>query len=120
MDIVFIRDLKLSARIGVWEWEQQIKQNLVIDLDLGTDIRKAGKSDELADAINYKNVALRVSDYVSSNNHRLIEAVAENIATIILSEFDVIWCKVKVTKPRAVEKSKSVGVIITREKEAAV
>ena len=114
MDIVFIEGLKISATIGVWEWERRIKQNLIIDLELGTDIHKAADSDELDDAISYKDVSLRVIEYVSSSEHKLIETVAENISQIILSEFPIKWCRVKVSKPRAVEKGRNVGIVIER------
>lgn len=116
MDIVFIESLKISTTIGVWEWERRIKQNLVVDLELGTDIREAALTDEIGSAVSYKDVALRVVDYVSNSEHRLIETVAQNISDIILSEFPVQWCRVKVSKPRAVERARNVGIVIERGK----
>lgn len=116
MDIVFIESLKISATVGVWEWERRIKQNLIIDLELGADIREAALTDEIGSTVSYKDVALRVVDYVSNSEHRLIETVAQNISDIILSEFPVQWCRVKVSKPRAVEKARNVGIVIERGK----
>ena len=115
MDIVFIRELKVPASIGVWDWEQRIKQNLIVDLELGVDIRKAAQSDDIEDAVSYKSVATRITDFVSESNFKLIESVAESIAEIILNEFPVTWCRVAVNKPRAVEKSQNVGIVIERE-----
>ncbi len=114
MDIVFIEKLKIPATIGVWEWEQRIKQNLIIDLELGTDNRNPAATDNLEDAVSYKDVAIRVSEFVSTSSHKLVETVAENVANIILDEFPISWCKVKVSKPRAVENSQSVGIVIER------
>ncbi len=114
MDIVFIEKLKIPATIGVWEWEQRIKQNLIIDLELGTDNRNPAATDNLEDAVSYKDVAIRVSEFVSGSSHKLIETVAENVANIILTEFPISWCRVKVSKPRAVENSQSVGIVIER------
>ncbi len=116
MDIVFIENLKFKASIGVWEWEARIKQNLVVDLWLGTDIKLAAESDNLKHAVNYKSVSIRISELINSRRFKLIETVAENIADVLLSEFFVSWCKVKVSKPRAVESSNNVGVIIERHK----
>lgn len=114
MDIIFIEGLKISATIGVWEWERRIKQNLIVDLELGTDISNAAESDSLDDAVSYKAVSERVVDYVSGSTNMLIETIAQNIADFILSEFPIVWCRVKVSKPRAVEKGRNVGVIIER------
>ncbi|MDE0309782.1 MAG: dihydroneopterin aldolase [Acidiferrobacterales bacterium] len=114
MDIVFIESLNISTTIGVWEWERRIKQKLIVDLELGTDIREAAATDDIGRAVSYKDVALRVVDYVSNSEHRLIETVAENISDIILSEFPVRWCRVKVSKPRAVEMARNVGIVIER------
>ena len=114
MDIVFIENLKFQASIGVWEWEARIKQNLVVDLWLGTDIKKAAETDELEYAVNYKSVSIRISELINGRRYKLIETVAEEIASTVLSEFDVTWCKVKVSKPRAVERSRNVGVMIER------
>ena len=118
MDIVFIESLKIPATIGVWDWERRIKQNLIVDLELGTGIRKAAETDELDDAVSYKDVSARVVEYVSSSDHRLIETVAQRISEIILSEFPISWCRVKVSKPRAVEMGRNVGVIIERGEKA--
>ena len=114
MDLVTVEHLKVTASIGVWEWEQRIKQNLTIDLELGTDIRKAAETDDLENAVSYKDVSRRITEYVTGTSHRLIETVAENIAQIILTEFPVTWCRVKVSKPRAVENSRNVAIIIER------
>ncbi len=114
MDIVFIESLKVPASIGVWEWEHRIRQNLIFDIELGCDFAKAAESDEIDDAVSYKDVAMRINEYVSESKFRLLETVAEKVAELILAEFAVSWCKVKVSKPRAVEIARTVGVIIER------
>ena len=48
MDIVFIEGLQVQTTIGYYEWEKKIKQLLVFDLEMGTDIRLAASGDELA------------------------------------------------------------------------
>ena len=114
LDIVFIENLKVPASIGVWEWEHRIKQNLIFDIELGCDFAKAAASDEIDDAVSYKDVSMRINEFVSGSKFGLLETVAEKVAELILAEFAVSWCKVKVSKPRAVEMAHNVGVVIER------
>ena len=114
LDIVFIENLKVPATIGVWEWEHRIKQNLIFDIELGCDFQKAAESDEVENTVSYKDVAVRVSEFISESRFKLLETVADKTAGLILDEFPVSWCKVKVSKPRAVEMAKNVGVIVER------
>ena len=118
MDIVFIQELKLAATIGVWEWERKIKQRLIVDLEVGTDIRIPAERDDLDDAVSYKDIAASVTDFVEHSNFKLIETLAEKIAGLILGKFSVDWCKVTVNKPRAVENSRNVGVTIVRHRNS--
>ncbi len=116
MDTVFIQELKLTATIGVWEWERKIKQRLIIDLEVGTDIRIPAERDDLNDAVSYKDIAASVTDFVENSDFKLIETLAEKIAELVLGKFSVDWCKVTVNKPRAVENSRNVGVTIVRHR----
>ncbi len=114
MDIVFIRDLRVDTIVGVYDWERQIKQTLVLDIDMATDIQHAAKTDDLQFAVNYHAVSLRVSAYVESNHTALIETLAEDVTALIRTEFNVPWVRLQLTKPNAVLGAKSVGVIIER------
>jgi dihydroneopterin aldolase len=114
MDIVFIRDLRVDTIVGVYDWERQIKQTLVFDIDMATDIHRAAASDDLQFAVNYHAVSLRVSSYTEAHHTALIETLAEEVAKLILTEFKVPWVRLQLTKPNAVLGAKSVGVIIER------
>ena len=114
MDLVFIRDLRVDTIVGVYDWERQIKQTLVFDIDMVTDIHRAAASDDLQFAVNYHAVSLRVSSYVEAHHTALIETLAEDVAKLILTEFKVPWVRLQLTKPNAVLGAKSVGVIIER------
>ncbi|HEX5339720.1 MAG TPA: dihydroneopterin aldolase [Gammaproteobacteria bacterium] len=118
MDIVFIRDLRIDTVVGVYDWERRIRQTVILDLDMGTDIRRAAASDKIDDTLDYKTVAKRVSQYVSEQEFQLVETLAENVATIVLKEFKVPWVKIALHKPGAVSGSKSVGIIIERSRDA--
>jgi 7,8-dihydroneopterin aldolase/epimerase/oxygenase len=120
MDIVFIRDLRVDTIVGVYDWERQIKQTLVFDIDMATDIHRAAASDDLQFAVNYHAVSLRVSAYVEAHHTALIETLAEDVATLILTEFKVPWVRLQLTKPNAVLGARSVGVIIERGKNPSL
>ena len=114
LDIIFLHGLKCECTIGVWEWEKQITQTLLLDLDLSTDISRSAASDQLEDTINYKAVAERVIEFAQTSKFQLIETLAEEIARIIREEFGIGWVRVKVNKGGAVKDVNNVGVIVER------
>ena len=87
MDIIYLHDLKIECVIGIWEWERRIKQTVIFDLDMATDIRRAAASDHIDDTLNYKAVAKRLLDYVGNSQFQLVETLAEKVAEILLTEF---------------------------------
>ena len=114
MDIVYIRELKIEAIIGIYDWERETKQTVSIDLEMGCDNAKAAASEDIADALDYKAVAKRLISFVEGSEFLLVETLAEKIAGIVLEEFSVPWLRLRLGKPGAVTGSKDVGVIIER------
>ena len=114
MDTIFLHELKVDAVIGIWDWERKIRQTVVIDLDMATNIRKAAETDSVEDTLNYKLVAKRVQQFVANSEFQLVETLAENIARIVIDEFGIAWVRVRVNKPGAIRGAKDVGVIIER------
>jgi dihydroneopterin aldolase len=114
MDIVFIEDLAVETVIGIYDWERKIRQKVVFDLEMATDIRQAAASDTIDHTLDYKAVAKRVIQFVESSEFQLVETLAERVAEIIIKEFNVPWLKLKLSKPGAVRGSKAVGVMIER------
>lgn len=117
MDIVFIKQLEVRTIIGVFEWEKAIKQKLVFDLQLATDIKKAAASDKLEDTLDYKAISHAVHDFVEASRFELVETVAEKAAQLILDNFPVSWLSLTVNKPGAVSIAESIGVTIQRGKK---
>lgn len=114
MDKVFIEQLEVITTIGVYDWEQQIKQKLVLDIEMAHDNRPAGKSDDVIDALDYSKVSEAVLNHIEGGRFLLVERVAEEIAELIMTRFNVPWIKIRLTKPGAVAQAKGVGVIIER------
>ncbi|NIY81780.1 bifunctional dihydroneopterin aldolase/7,8-dihydroneopterin epimerase [Vibrio hepatarius] len=114
MDKVFIEQLEVITTIGVYDWEQEIKQKLVLDIEMAHDNRPAGKSDDVKDALDYATVSAAVLEHIEGGRFLLVERVAEEIAELIMARFNVPWIKIRLAKPGAVPQAKSVGVIIER------
>lgn len=115
-DTIFINELTAHAIIGIYDWERQIKQRLVFDIEMGCDIAKAAATDAIEDTLNYKAVAKRVTQFVEDSSFGLIESLIERVAEIILNEFPTPWVRITLNKVGAVRGSKSVGIKIERHK----
>ena len=114
MDLVYIRGLKADAVIGVYDWERDIRQTLVLDLEMAMDNRSAAASDAIEDAVDYDAISGRILAYVGDSEFQLIETLAERVAQLVLREFDVPWLRLRLAKPGAVAEADSVGVVIER------
>lgn len=116
MDLIYIRDLKIDCIIGVYDWERRVRQTVILDLDLGADIRRAAQTDAIADTVNYKAVSKRLMEYVGGSQFQLVETLAERVAEILLTEFQLPWVRVKINKKGALRGATDVGVIIERQR----
>ena len=114
MDKVFINNLQVETIIGIFSWEREVKQVVSVDLVMDFDNKKAAKSDDIEDALDYKKIGKRVTNYVERSRFKLVERLAEQIAKLVLKEFPVSSLTVSVTKPGALRGSESVGISITR------
>lgn len=114
MDIVFISELKVDTVIGIFDWERAHRQTVILNVELGTDIRAAAEHDDISKTLNYKAVTEVLYAFVSASELLLIETLAERCAAMIMTEFDVPWLRLSITKPGAMRQAKDVGVIIER------
>jgi dihydroneopterin aldolase len=106
--------LKTEAIVGIFDWERQVKQTVVMDIEFSADIAKAAASDSIDDTLNYKAVAKRVLAFVDESSFHLVETLAERIAMLILQEFGVSWVGITLSKPGAIRGSRDVGVMLER------
>ena len=114
MDIVFIRDLRIDTVIGIYDWERKIKQTVVFDIEMSCDVSRAAASDIIEDAVDYKAVSKRISQFVGESEFQLVETLAERCSEIIRGEFGVGWTRLSLNKAGAVSNASGVGVIIER------
>ncbi len=115
MDRVFIEGLEVDTVIGAYDWERDIRQCLRLDLSLGWDNRPAAAGDDLTKALDYAAVSARVQAFAAQAQFLLVETFAERLAETLMSEFQIPWLRLKLTKPGAVPAaSGGVGVEIER------
>jgi len=114
MDKIFLNQLRTECIVGIWDWERQVKQAVVIDVEMACDVRKAAKTDRIEDTIDYKKVSKRLLTFVGESQFELVETLTENIARIIVTEFAVSWVKVRLNKQGAIRNSQDVGIMIER------
>lgn len=117
MDIVYLNDLRVETIIGIYDWERRTKQTVILDIEMGTDISKAAATDNIEDTLDYKAVAKRLFTYIGESEFELVETLTEKVAEMLLKEFHVPWCRVRLNKKGAVRGVRDVGVIIERAKK---
>src|ERR1700682_5204643 len=117
MDKIFIHALKTEAIIGIFDWERQVKQTVIVDIEISADIAKAALSDSIDDTLNYKRVAKRVLTFVEASKFHLVETLAERIAMLILEDFGIAWVRISLSKPGAIRSSRDVGVTLERGRD---
>ena len=114
MNTIFVHELRVDTRIGVYAWEQHLAQSLLIDLELAVPSEKAFASDDFADALDYAAVVKRIQAFAAQHPHKLLERFAEALAELLRTEFGSPWVRVSVAKLAPVAGVKRLGVIIER------
>lgn len=116
MDTILIKDLLARCIVGINDEERREKQDVVINITLTADLKKACVTDRFEDTVDYRAVKKKVLTIVESSSYYLVEALAEKIAHTCLEFKGVTAANVLVEKPSALRFARSVGVEIYREK----
>ncbi len=114
MDTIFLSEVKVQTKLGVPAWERMIPQTIILDIEIGYDLSNACKSDAIADTIDYGAVVRCIRQTLSDNSFQLVEALAEHICQLLISEFGALSVKIKVAKPGILPGLKALGVTIER------
>ena len=117
MDKVIIKNLLARGIIGVNDWERKRAQNILINITLFTDTRRAGETDSLEDCVNYSTMSKKLLAHAENINRLTVEALANDLAKLCLQEKGVQKVIVTVEKPGAVRFAESVGVEIERSRD---
>ena len=113
-DTVLIEGLVVETVVGVYDWEREVTQNLVIDLEMAWDNKVPGTTDDVADALDYAAVSAQVESCLQALKPKLLEYGAEVLAKTLRDEFGIQWLRLTIRKPGAVPAAQSVGVRIER------
>lgn len=111
-DTLSISGLKIKTHIGVHAWEQKIRQTLVLDIEIATNIRHC--QDELSNTIDYDALCRNLTTFIESHAFALIETVAEQVAQKIKREYSVPSVKITVSKPHAVSNAGNISITVLR------
>jgi len=114
MDAIFITDLRIETRIGAYDWEQHVRQPVLINIEIAMPHARAAASDDLADALDYASVVGRIKALLADHPHHLLERLAEAIATLIREEFHAPWVQVQLAKITPLPGVRQLGVRIER------
>ncbi|MFI4954311.1 MAG: dihydroneopterin aldolase [Gammaproteobacteria bacterium] len=115
-DIIFIHGLKLQTIIGCLPWEKEVKQTVIIDVDMHVDYREAAKSDNIQLTVDYVQVSECIKKYLNEIRHELVESLSEGLAQQLFKEFPISQVTLKINKPGALSDADEVGVVMVRNR----
>ena len=115
-DRILIKDLLLRTIIGINDDERTEKQDVLINLVVQADTRRAGQTDDIEDAVNYRTLTKEIINLVETSRFLLVERLAEEIANLCLADDRVEKVQVTVEKPMALRFARSVGISIERSR----
>lgn len=117
-DRIFIRDLKVEARVGLTDEERSRPQGITINIEMVADLRAAGESDDISHTVDYGEIAIAAAELARDTEVKLLETLAERIAARITASEGVEMVTVEIAKdgPPIPERLRDVGVRIERRR----
>jgi dihydroneopterin aldolase len=116
MDTIFIRDFRVEAWVGIYEWEKQRAQTLEMELDIAIPGESVERTDNIRDTVNYGEVIERIARELAERRFRLLEALAEHVCGIVTRDFGAPWVRVSVAKLGHLRNVRKVGVTLERKR----
>ncbi|AEE24298.1 dihydroneopterin aldolase [Paraglaciecola chathamensis] len=117
MDKIYIEGLEVQSLIGVYDWERDATQRLLVDIVLFSDLQKPAYSDDVEDTLNYAEVAEAITQVAKQSEFALIEALGQAMITQIFTQFPVQKITLKLSKPDILADAQNVAVEFTRERK---
>ena len=117
MDTIFIRELRVDAWVGIYEWEKQRAQTLEMDIEIGIPGNEVGRTDNIHDTVHYGEVVERIVKDLAERRFKLLEALAEHVCTLIVGDFRAPWARVSVAKLAHIRNVRKVGVVLERRRD---
>lgn len=114
MDTIFISDLRIETRIGIYDWERQAPQTVQLDLEIGLRGKHAADSDRIEDTIDYAEVVAGIRRLFTQQHFSLLEHAAESVARMVIADFGAPWLRVTIAKLAPLAGVKKLGITIER------
>jgi dihydroneopterin aldolase len=114
MNKILINGLECWSLIGVYDWEREEKQALLVDISLTIDLSIAAQSDNVDDTINYASLAEHIEKIALTSGYQLLEALAQRMMSFLFDEYKPQAAVVRITKPNILANAKSVTVELSR------
>ncbi len=119
-DVILLEGIQVPAALGVTAAERRMRRPVLLDIEVATDLRKAGRTDRIRDTLHYKRIFEVVEDVAANQEHKLVEALGARIAEAVLAKFDADAVTVTVRKPKPIAGVlEHAGVRITRSRADA-
>ncbi|HET7031687.1 MAG TPA: dihydroneopterin aldolase, partial [Casimicrobiaceae bacterium] len=113
---IFIHDLRVETRIGIYDWEAELPQTIRLDVEIGLPSDAVFTSGDFADALDYAAVVKRLQTFAADHPYKLMERFAQAIADVLIDDFRVPWVKLRVAKIAPIAGVREIGVAIERSR----
>jgi dihydroneopterin aldolase len=120
MDTIFLREYRVDAWVGIYEWEKQRAQTLEMEIEIGIPGNEVGRTDDIYDTVHYGEVVERINAELAQRRFKLLEALAEHLCGIVINEFRAPWVRLSVAKLGHVRNVRKVGVTFERRRDPGV
>jgi D-erythro-7,8-dihydroneopterin triphosphate epimerase len=112
--IINIENLRLRTTVGIYEWEQKVRQDIIINIEMEFDGAQAIEKDSIEHTVDYKSITKKIISMVEDTKYSLIERISGDVVKLIMEDEKVQRASVKVDKPGALRFTDSVSVTNTR------
>jgi len=117
-DFILLQGIQVPAALGVTVAERRMRRPVLLDIEVESDLRAAGRSDSVRQTVNYKRIFEIAEDVAGNQEHKLVESLSDRIARAVLSKFDVESVTVTARKPTPIAGVlRYAGVRITRTRD---
>lgn len=113
--IIKIKNLRLKTILGIYEWEENVDREIIINAKIHTNFDKALISDEISDALDYDDLVTKIKNLISNKRYRLVEKMAQDMMNEIMQDIRITKCKLEIDKVGAVESLESFSITIEQE-----
>lgn len=117
MDKTFIKDMKVRGILGIHNWERVTPRDIVINITVYADTKKAAQTDDIADCVDYSALAKKIRAHAEYAARMTVEALANDLVEICFQDPKVKKAIVRVEKPGAVPEAETVGVEVERKRK---